>query len=714
MTDVPAGPIGTVSDSMASLAGRWAVVALTTSHVGLPRAEIEAFLLDVARGLVDVLRGEPFDPSPAADAGVALVRANLTGTEALNETVRLLGSSLLDAAEVPFDPFWHGRLTDVIGSMSAGYVAASRDRLFDEQEMIKKAVFRARDVAERDRRSTEARWQAVFHSTAAGIAITDLTGTVQSVNPALCEILGVDATELVDRPFAVQLSPDFVPQVRAAFDRVAGGEHDKFVGDASFVGKDGELVWTRLSLSLVRDAAQAPEYAVAVVENISDLHLLRERQLRMSLEDQLTGLPNRAYFMAQLDTALQNALPDENIALVYIDLDGFKIINDGVDHTTGDKVLKRVASTLRAAFDGPSATVARMGGDGFAVLLTGTRGSYPISQRIAATMDELGEPEYEEDGTGIAVSASVGIVERPAIGVTSAELVRAAEITVHRAKQNGKAQWELFDDRLDQQYRAQYQLGAAMPGALETGQFQLSYQPVNRLSDGRTIALRALLHWDHPKRGLLRPTEFLDMAEETGFIVPMGRWMLDQVCQQLADWERGFGRASLPMCIHLTPRLAREQDLVQIIRDVLDQTGAPTAKLRLTMPASVVVDDHGEPLENLATLRDIKVSAIVHGYGTGNAGLVDLRTLPVDGVIIAPSVIRAFGAVEEKNSPFEHGLRQIVELADQLDVRVYADGVDTPAIADRLNDIGVQYAAGAAIGEPMTEDEVERLIGGVR
>lgn len=225
------------------------------------------------------------------------------------------------------------------------------------------------------------------------------------------------------------------------------------------------------------------------------------------------------------------------------------------------------------------------------------------------------------------------------------------------------------------------------------------------------MALRALVHWEHPKRGLLRPAEFLDMAEETGFIVPMGRWMLDRVCQQLADWERGFGRAALPMCIHLTPRLAREQDLIQIIRDVLDQTGAPTPKLRLTVPASVVVDEHGEPLENLETLRDIKVSAIMHGYGTGNAGLVDLRTLPVDGVIIAPSVIRAFGDVAEQDSPFEHGLRQIVELADQLDVRVYADGVDTVSIADRLQGIGVQFAAGTVVGEPMTEDEVERLIG---
>ncbi|HEX4704209.1 MAG TPA: EAL domain-containing protein [Pseudonocardiaceae bacterium] len=703
-------PDGKVSDGMAALAGRWAAAALSTSHVALPRVDIEAFLLEVACGLATVLRGEPFDPCQAAEAGAALVSTNLTGNQALNETVKLLGRDLLAAADLPFDEHWHGRLIDVIGALSSGYVDALRERLFDQQEMIKKAVFRARDIAERARRATEARWRAVFLSTAAGIAITDLDGTVQSVNPALCEILGATEDQLLDRPLATQLSPAYAAKVLAAFGHVANGQHDKFVGDASFLGQDGELVWTRLSLSLVRDAAQEPEYAVAVVENISDLHLLRERQLRMSLEDQLTGLPNRARFMAQLDTALQHATADENIALVYVDLDGFKIINDGVDHSTGDKVLKRVATTLRAAFAEPTAMVARMGGDGFAILLTDSKGSYPISQRIAAALAELAEPEYEEDGTGIAVSASVGIVERPATSMTSTELVRAAEITVHRAKQNGKAQWELFDDRLDAEYRSQYQLGAAIPGALESGQFQLSYQPVKRITDGRTVALRALLHWHHPRRGLLRPAEFLDMAEETGFIVPMGRWMLDQVCQQLADWERAFGRAALPMCIHLTARLAREQDLVQMIRDVLDQTGAPAAKLRLSVPASVVVDDHGEPLENLDTLRDIKVSAIMHGFGTGNAGLVDLRTLPVDGVTIAPSVVKAFGGMNEQDSPFEHGLRQIVELANQLDVRVYADGVDTAAVAERLSAVGVLYGAGTALGEPLTVSEVERLL----
>lgn len=707
VTDLPSD---SATDRAAALAGRWAGIALSTSHLSLSRPDIEAFLSDVTAALVAVLRSEPFDPAPAAEAGAELVSINLTGTDALDGTIRLLGAELLACAGMEFDRRAQERLTALTGALTSGYVAALRDRLFDEQEMIKKAVFRARDVAERARRATEARWQAVFHSTAAGIAITDLDGLVQLVNPALCEILGVPEGDLLERPLAVRVSPAYAPHVLAALGHVARGEHDKFVGDVSFTDQDGEPVWTRLSLALVRDLAEKPEYAVAVVENITDLHLLREGQLSMMLEDQLTGLPNRTHFMSQLDSALQHAEDDENIALCYIDLDGFKIINDGVDHTAGDRVLKRVATTLRAAFPEPS-VVARIGGDGFAVLLTGTQGSYEISERISAAMEELAEPAYEDDDTGVAVSASVGIVERRAAGVTSTELVRAAEITVHRAKLNGKAQWELYDAALDNEYRARFQLGAAIPGALESGQFQLTYQPVRRLADDTLVGLRALVHWHHPKRGPLRPADFLDMAEETGFIVPMGRWILEQVCQQLADWDGRFGSNALPVGVNLTARMAREQDLVQMIRELLDRTKAPASRLRVSVPAAVAVDEQGEPLENLATLRDINVHGVVHDFGTGNTGLVDLRTLPVDGVTVAPSVIRAFGATPDEDSPFEHGLRQLVDLADRLEVGVVADGVDTEAVADRLRGIGVRFGSGAAVGEPLTDTEVTALLG---
>ncbi len=711
VADVPSDPARTAGQGRIEMARQWATIALSTSHIALSRSDVEAFLLDITDALVDVLRTQPFDPAPAAEAGTGLVSINLTGNTALDGTIRLLGADLLTAAGLPFDREWQDRVTRLTGTLSSGYVAALRDRLFDEQDMIKKAVFRARDIAERARRATEARWQAVFHSTAAGIAVTGLDGVVRTVNPALCEILGLTQEQLLDKPLSVRISPTYATEVQAAFAQVAGGEHDRFVGDVSFLGDDGEPVWTHLSLSLVRDLAEEPEYAVAVVENISDLHLLRERQLRMTLEDQLTALPNRTAFMAQLDGALQRAAVDENVTLCYVDLDGFKIINDGVDHMAGDRVLKRVATTLRAAFPDP-ALVARIGGDGFAILLTGTRGSYDISERVSAALADLAEPVYEDDDTGVAVSASVGIVERPATGVTSAELVRAAEITVHRAKQNGKAQWELFDAALDKQYRAQFQLGAAIPGALENGQFRVSYQPVHRLADGTLVGLRALLHWHHPKRGVLHPADFLDMAEETGFIVPMGQWMLEQACTQVAEWEERFGTGALPVAVTLTARMAREQDLVQMIRDLVDSTKAPAAKLRLSVPATVVVDDEGEPLENLATLRDINVSPVVHGFGSGNTGLVDLRTLPVDAVTVAPGVVRAFAESDDADSPFEHALRQLVELTGRLGVGLVADGVDTIAVADRLRGLGLHYGSGASVGEPLPAAEVTRLLGG--
>jgi diguanylate cyclase (GGDEF)-like protein/PAS domain S-box-containing protein len=697
---------------LSALATKWAVAVLATSHVALPRADIESFLLDVATGLVEMLHTEPFDPQPAAEAGKALVGTNLTGNQTLNRTMRLLGRELLDTAGLSFDQEGHERLTDLLGSLTAGYVEALRERLFDEQEMIKRAVFRARDIAEVARNATEARWRAVFHSTAAGIAITDLDGCVRSVNPALREILGASERDLLEHPLTARVTADHQRQVLTAFDVVARGEHDKFVGDISFVGRDDEDVWTRLSLSLVRDAAQEPEYAVAVVENISDLHLLRERQLSVTLQDQLTKLPNRTSFMSHLDAALQNAGPEENVAICYVDLDGFKIINDGVGHNIGDKVLRRVANTLSAAVPEQTATVARIGGDGFAVLLTNTSGSYPISERITAALEVLAEPDYEDGDTGVAVSASVGIVERPASEVTSTDLVRAAELTVHRAKQNGKAQWELYDDKLDQEYRALFQLGAAIPGALENGQFQLSYQPVRRLEDDRLVAFRAQLRWHHPTRGVLEPGDFLDMAEETGFIVPMGRWVLDQVCERVAEWADRFGDAAMPVGIHLTARLAREEDLVQILMDKLAKSGAPATKLLLSLPAGVVVDDHGEPLENLGTLHDIGVRAVVHGFGNGNAGLVDLRHLPVDAVSIAPDVIRAFGESTDDDSPFEQGLRHVVEVAGTLGKRVLADGVDTIAIADRLRAVGIRLGFGAAMGGPLSSDDAALLMNG--
>jgi diguanylate cyclase (GGDEF)-like protein/PAS domain S-box-containing protein len=694
---------------LAAFAQQWAIEVIHTSHIGLQHRDVVELLLAFSNQLAELLTATEFDPKPAGSVGAGMVAENFTGADALNNSLRVIGTGLPDALGIELDRSVHDRLAALLGALSSGYVEAFRDWLFDRQEMIKRAVFRARDEEARRRKASEARFRAVFNSSAVGIAIIDFSGQLQLVNPALGEILGYPVEDLLQHNISELLSDRDTARVVAAFGAITKGEQNRFVGNVNFTGQDEQPRWTLLSLSLVREESGAPDYAVAIVEDISDLVLLRENQLLHSLTDKLTGLPNHTQFMSTLDSTLANAQPGERAAICYVDLDGFKIVNDGVGRATGDEVLKRVGSTLKAVFAEQDAVVARLGGDGFGVLVTGTKRSLEISQLITEALEELAEPVYYDQSAGIAVSASVGIVEGEIGSVDAEDLLRAAELTVHRAKAAGKAQWVLFDREAHDEDWASFQLGAAIPGALENGEFVVSYQPVVRMP-GRSLAgLRAVMHWQHPRLGRLELSEFLAMAEETGFIVPIGRWMLEEVCKQIATWQERFGAATPVVAISMTSRFAREEDLVKIMKDVLAKTGVSPARLRIGIPSSVAVDEHGEALENLEALGAIDVATIIEGFGTSNAGLVDLRTLAISGVAIAPSVIRAYGENEEPDGPFGQILGQIVRLSGQRELRVIADGVDTVELGDRLAGLGIELAAGTAFGCPVPPAEVEGL-----
>ena len=692
---------------LTAFAEHWAIEIVRTSHVGVQLREVIDLMLELSGQLAGLLTAAEFDATPAKAIGARLVAENFTGSAALDRTVRVLGRTLPGVLGFDVDPACYARLTEVIGALSGGYVEALRDRLFDEQEMIKRAVFRARDVAERQRKASEARFRAVFNSSAVGIAIIDFSGELQLVNPVLGEILGYSPEELLHRNISGLLAEKEVARVVASFEAITKGERNRFVGNVLFTGRDDEPRWTLLSLSLVREESGVPDYAVAVVEDISDLVLLRENQLVHSLTDKLTGLPNHTHFMSMLDSTLANAQPGERAAICYVDLDGFKIVNDGIGRATGDEVLKRVGSTLTTVFADQDAVVARLGGDGFGVLVTGTKRSLEVSQLITEALEELSEPVYYDPSAGIAVSASVGIVEREIDGVDAEDLLRAAELTVHRAKAAGKAQWVLFDREAHDEDWASFQLGAAIPGALENGEFVVRYQPVVRLPGRALAGLRAVMRWEHPRLGVLELPEFLAMAEETGFVVPIGRWMLEEVCTQIAAWQQRFGAATPTVGVGITSRFAREEDLVKIVKDIIAKTGITPDKLRIGVPSSVAVDEHGEPMENLDALDAIDVQTLVEGFGTSNTGLVDLRTLAISGVAIAPSVIRAYAESDEPDSPFEQVLGQIVRLSRGRELRVIADGVDTEALGERLTAIGIHLAVGTAFGCPVPPGEIE-------
>ncbi len=697
-----------VARGFAEFAQQWTVEVIHTSHIGLQHRDVVELLLAFSNELAELLTADEFDPAPAATIGARLVGENFTGAGALDNTVRVIGTHLPEALGLELDHTVHTRVTALVGALSGGYVEALRDWLFDRQEMIKRAVFRARDISERERKASEARFRAVFNSSAVGIAIVDFSGELQLVNPALGEILGYRPEDLLHRNISELLTEDAAPKILAAFEGITKGEQNRFVGNVNFTGKDSEPRWTLLSLSLVREESGAPDYAVAVIEDISDLHLLRANQLTHALVDKLTGLPNHTQFMSLLESTLANARPGERAAICYVDLDGFKIVNDGVGRATGDEVLRRVGATLQNVFANQDAVVARLGGDGFGVLVTGTKRSLEVSQLITEALAELSEPVYYDSSAGIAVSASVGIVEREIGGVDAEELLRAAELTVHRAKAAGKAQWVLFDPKAHEADWANFQLGAAIPGALENGEFVVGYQPVTRLP-GRSLAgLRAVMHWEHPRLGALELPEFTAMAEETGFMVPIGRWMIQAVCRQIAAWQERYGAATPTVAVGISSRLAREEDLLKIVKDILAETGIAPAKLRIGIPSSVAVDEHGEALENLEALGAIDIQTLIEDFGTSNAGLVDLRSLAISGVAIAPSVIRAYADADEPDSPFEQILGQIVRLTRQRELRVVADGVDTVEVGDRLTAIGIPLATGPAYGGPVPPDQIEK------
>jgi diguanylate cyclase (GGDEF)-like protein/PAS domain S-box-containing protein len=718
---------GDRSAEITAFSRQWTAELANTSPVSLPRTDVERLLHDITVQLLTLLDGQPFDPTPAEDVGAQLVMNNFTDPRALARTVSTL-SGLATVAGLPDNDTTAVRLSALTDSIVTGYVHATRDRLFDEQELIKKAVFRAQDVAEHEQRTSETKFRAVVESSPSGMAITDLDGNIQIANGALADMLGRPSESLAGSPLMSLLDPADAPAVLVGLTKIADGEIPLFVGTVNAVNAKGDVLWARLRLSRLRDSTVVLEQIVATVEDISDLVLLRENQLTWALRDQLTGLPNQVQLMADLDRAIAHAAPDDRIALCYVDLDGFKVITDGAGRRIGDQMLRRVAEVLDAEFGEENELVARVGGDGFAVLITGTaRRSYEISQRIQQVLDQLAEPVWVGDDLSVGVLASVGIVERPADGMTSEDLLRSAELTVHRAKASGKAQWMLHDEDLDRRDRNSFRLAVELPSALREGQFVISYQPVVRLAGppgadcgehgGLPIsAVRARLHWQHPERGLLRPVDFLGLGEQTGFVLPLQLWMLRQVCAQLRSWQREFGAAAPSVGITLATRLAGDQDLVRHLRDAIADSGADPEGLMLGIPAGVAFDERGELLENLDVLADTEFRVFIEDFGGAEYRLAALRPLSIHGVILSPAMIdmiseaRDQDGAEPETSPAEHALRQLVVLTHRRGLQTIADGVDTAPMADRLAELGVAYGSGSALGEPLSPDGISAII----
>ncbi|RZU77283.1 diguanylate cyclase/phosphodiesterase [Micromonospora kangleipakensis] len=445
----------------------------------------------------------------------------------------------------------------------------------------------------------------------------------------------------------------------------------------------------------------------AMVARAQAERALRDSEARFrhqATHDPLTDLPNRTLFTERLSAAIgEPGRGADRVGVCFLDLDRFKVVNDSLGHQVGDSLLVSVAQRLRRALG--EHLVARLGGDEFVILVERTACTEDAVKVAEAALATVSEPALV-DGHELTVSASIGIVERQVAGTSPGELMRAADSTLHWAKAAGGARWALFDADRNRRELARYALSAAIPTALDGGEFFLDYQPLTSLRDGRVLGMEALVRWRHPELGVLRPDSFIGLAEETGLIVRLGGWVLAEACREAERWSAGHDDRPF-VSVNLAVRQVHRPGLVQEVRGVLRQTGLPPERLQLEITESTMMSTAEEPVRALRVLADLGVRIAIDDFGTGYCNLAYLRDLPVTELKVAGEFVAGLRApaTDPGSRTDERILASLVSLAHALDLTVTAEGVETADQADRLRAIGCDAGQGWHFGRPAPADQ---------
>ncbi|MFF0153121.1 putative bifunctional diguanylate cyclase/phosphodiesterase [Micromonospora sp. NPDC005203] len=435
-----------------------------------------------------------------------------------------------------------------------------------------------------------------------------------------------------------------------------------------------------------------------------------ERALRASearfrhqaTHDPLTGLPNRTLFTERLTAALNEpGRGAQRVGVCFLDLDRFKVVNDTLGHQVGDRLLVTVAERLCRAMG--EHLVARLGGDEFVILVQRTGGTDDMVELAESALAAVRTPALV-DGHELQISASIGIVERQVAGANPSDLMRAADSTLHWAKSAGGARWALYDAERNQRELARYALSAAIPAALERGEFYLDYQPLTSLRDGSLVGVEALVRWRHPELGVLRPDSFIGLAEETGLIIQLGGWVLAEACREAEAWAGGTVAAPF-ISVNLAVRQVHRPGLVQEVRALLRQTGLPPERLQLEITESTMMSTAEEPVRALRVLADLGVRIAIDDFGTGYSNLAYLRDLPVTELKVAGEFVAGLRSPSVGRTD-ERILASLVSLAHALDLTVTAEGVETAGQAERLRAIGCDAGQGWHFGRPAPADRI--------
>ena len=443
--------------------------------------------------------------------------------------------------------------------------------------------------------------------------------------------------------------------------------------------------------------AEHVSLALNDAQSVQALHRAVDEATRQSLHDSLTGLPNRALFLDRLAHAGERSARqgDSPFSVLFIDVDDFKVVNDSLGHLVGDRLLTAVAERVSAGLRTQD-TVARLGGDEFAVLLEESAGHHAAAA-AERVLGSLREPFDLPDGQAVHVSASIGLVTSCGDASSAEELLRDADVAMYRAKSEGKSRYVVFEPAMRDRLQARTELESELRRAVLRDEFTVHYQPVVDARTGTVVSTEALLRWEHPRRGLVSPAEFVPLAEDTGLIVAMGSFVLREACRQTVEWRRSPELSSLTLSVNLSPRQLQEPTLLQEVRDALAISGLPACALVLEITENLLVRDVEQATHRLNSLKSLGVRLAVDDFGTGYSSLSYLSRLPVDIL----KVDKAFVAGIAHGSSAGKLAWAVLALAESLDLETVAEGVETPEQVEALVAHGCTRLQGYLFSRPV-------------
>jgi diguanylate cyclase (GGDEF)-like protein/PAS domain S-box-containing protein len=641
---------------------------------------------------IDRLEADPaFDAIEQAVSSAA-ERHRLVGTQQLARLVEtqqtvLLATPVIFVIGLVFAAFF----ANVLRRLQAQAVASGLTATLRSERRFKELVRHAADV----------------------ILICDMSGTVTYRAPTSETASAFASEDVTGNMLACWIHPEDQAAFRDVWQQVEAARG--LSNCLELRSCDSENDWRYVELTLTNLSHERDVGGVVVnVHDITERKLFEQQLTTQAFYDSLTSLPNRALLLDRIEQSLSRASQRSGtIGLMFFDIDNFKLVNDGLGHEMGDALLVTVAKRLEGCVR-PSDTVARLGGDEFVILLDQlgsdpTREAIFLAERITKKFREpvfLGSKEHVVSG-----SLGISLADTASGFMDSTALLRNADVAMYRAKSSGKGHFAVFDAEMHIDIISRFELEADLRKALEKHELRVHYQPIVQLQSEKCIEVEALVRWQHPTRGLINPGEFISIAEDTGLIIPMGLWVLEEACRHAASWQQSYpSEPPLQVSVNLSPRQFEHADLLADVRQALEQAKLPPASLRLEVTEGVIMRDTESSIRTLRELKELGIRIAIDDFGTGYSSLSYLKMLPLDVLKIDRSFVRGIG----QNTEDDAIVQAIISLARSLGLGVTAEGIETAGQAELLRQWSCEKGQGFLFAHPLEAGKVGALLGAVR